>query len=121
MFIKNNILESSDCLEFQYIKDNSIPDKELMEVKNIEFLKADSLYIKGDDIDKFERKYGEVFRKTKTPDGSDKFSPFGINLYTINQVKEIFSFIKSMNGDKILLDWLKEAIDKNFRIYILGV
>ena len=121
MFIKNADLKSSDYLELQYIKNNLFTDKELLKLKRIKHFKEDSIFVKSDDIGKFEDKYSAIFDRPKNPDGSNKFYPFGINLYTAEQVKEIYNKLKQMEADSVLLTWLKFAVEKKYRIYILGL
>lgn len=121
MFIKNADLKSSDYLELQYIKNNLFTDKELLKLKRIKHFKEDSIFVKSDDIDKFKENYLAIFNNPITPDNSNQFDPFGINLYTTDQLKENYNKLKQIEADAVLLNWLKVAVEKNYRIYVLGL
>ena len=121
MFIKKVDLKSSDYLELQYIKNNLVENKELLNINNIEHFKEDSIFVKSEDIDMFNENYLAIFNNPKTPDNSNQFYPFGINLYTTDQLKEIYNKLKQIEADAVLLNWLKVAVEKNYRIYVLGL
>ena len=121
MFIKNRDSKSSDYLEFQYIKNNLISNKQLLKTNNIEHFKEDSIYVKSNNLEKFEENYLNIFDRPETPDGNNKFYSFGINLYTTERLEKIYNQLKQIEADSILLDWLKLAVEKNYRIYILGL
>jgi len=125
MFERKNNLFGTDYYEFQYCKKN-LPIKSLLSASNIENWKDDSLYLKDGDMENillFEEKYLNFFLETNTPNGSNKYYPFGINYYTQNQTQYILNQL--LNSDlphkKILCDWLKECIEKYNGFYILGI
>jgi len=103
--------------EFQYCDSKS---------KEISHWKSDSLYMDIGNViynDIFYPSYFRILNVAKLPNGEIGFDPFGENYYSPEQTKSIYEQIekdKKLPDRKVLLDWLKVAVEKKIGFYILG-
>ncbi len=97
--------------------------EEIVSVDAIENWKDNSLYIHGDDIDKFILHYGEIFtggiynnRK------SGMIDVYGINYYSQEKTLLILKRIEEMKRVEyqVLLSWLEKSKENN-GFYVLGL
>lgn len=111
-------------IELQYCR--LLPDTEIekiVSVTAIEHWKNDSLYINGDDANKFVSIYGKIitggiYNNRK----SGMVDMYGINYYSQEQTKLILERIKEIKplDYQILLSWLEKSKEHN-GFYILGL
>ena len=103
--------------EFQYCDSKS---------KEISHWKSDSIYMDIGNViynDIFYPSYFRILNVAKLPNGEIGFDPFGENYYSPEQTKSIYEQIekdKKLPDRKVLLDWLKVAVEKKIGFYILG-
>lgn len=114
----------SDFLEMQFCR-MPVPSKieEIVAVDSITHWKDDSLYVSGDDINLFQKEYGDIFNCGIYNNlGSGTVDPFGINYYMPECTETICARIlaaKPADYEK-LMEWLRRAKKYN-GFYILGV
>lgn len=97
--------------------------KEIISVAAIEHWKNDSLYIYGDDDNKFVSQYGKIFTGGIYNNGkSGVVDIYGINYYSQEQAKLIFKRVKEIKplNYQMLLRWLENSKKYN-GFYILGL
>ena len=95
----------------------------IISVDAIENWKDDSLYIYGDDDNKFISHYGNIFTGGVYNNGkSGVVDIYGINYYSQELTELILEQVKGMKlfNDPILLGWLETAKKYN-GFYILGL
>lgn len=111
-------------IELQYCR--LLPGTEIekiVSVTAIEHWKNDSLYINGDDANKFVSNYGKIitggiYNNRK----SGMVDMYGINYYSQEQTKLILERIKEIKplDYQVLLSWLEKSKEHN-GFYILGL
>lgn len=97
--------------------------KNLVDIKNIQNWKDDSLYIISDDVEKFEQEYScffdcGVYNNLK----SGAVDLFGVNYYKSDLIDGIIERLnkKKMTDSEVLIEWLDKAKSYN-GFYILGI
>ena len=111
-------------IELQYCKFNPGTEiRKIISVDAIEHWKNDSLYIHGNDDNKFVSHYGKIFTGGIYNNGkSGMVDVYGINYYSCEQTKLILDRLKEMKplNYRMLLSWL-EKVKENNGFYILGL
>ena len=113
----------SDFVEFSYCKLSKDTNPRDILLTNISHWNNSSLYICGDDCDRFYENYGEIIT-----DGiyanleKGCLDWFGINYFNSAELLSIIDKIKLLKpyDYKTLLDWLESGKDYN-GFYVLGV
>ena len=111
-------------MELQYCRlEQTSEIKKIVSVDVIEDWKKDSLYVYGDDIDRFMSHYGKIFTGGIYNNGkSGMVDPYGINYYSRELTKSIIEKIKKDRplDCQTLLDWL-EHVEQYVGFYVLGL
>lgn len=114
----------STFIEIQYCRlsaDTKL--KKIVAVNSIQHWKDDSLYIHVNDIDCFIDNYGTIFNMvTYNNQKTGIVDIFGINYYTVNDIKKLIDIIKEKKPIEfqILVNWLENATQYN-GVYLLGI
>jgi len=113
-----------DFIEFQYCRcDDRTPLQKIISADFVNHWQADSLYVHGDDWERFISDYGAFFTDGFYNNAlQGPVDLCGINYYPPQQVRQIVQRIKvQLPCDAAaLLEWLEQAADCN-GIYILGL
>lgn len=123
-FLFKHNKKGSSFGEFQYCHKN-LPIKNLLDLKNIEFWKDNSLFVEYATCasDLFWEHYLPLLQYANIDENKIGFDDYGINYYTPKQTQELYNKIKINNNlpdRQILLDWLKIAIEKYNGFYFIG-
>ncbi|MCF7924449.1 MAG: hypothetical protein K9L64_04985 [Candidatus Izimaplasma sp.] len=114
----------SAFIELQYCKLSAQTKlKKIVSIKSIQNWKDDSLYIHVDDLDSFVESYGRILNNgTYNNMKSGVVDIFGINYYTIENMKDLVDVITKSKpvGNEKLLSWLKKGLQYN-GFYLLGI
>lgn len=103
---------SSAYFEFQYCKKKgSIAS---LVKRDFDFWQKDSLFVYLDDDTVFFEAYLTYLVPTHAPNGTDEFSPYGVNYYTKAQTADILERIKKDKPKdcEMLIPWLAKAAEE---------
>lgn len=120
MFISYIEKKGTGYFEFQYCKKDCSIQKILK--KGYDFWTEDSLFVSISNEEKLLDNYYKYLRETNTPDGTNKFNPYGVNYYTKEQTLSIINEIKKdkpENYERLVL-WLENAVKLN-GFFVLGI
>ena len=112
---------SSAYFEFQYCKKKgSIAS---LVKRDFDFWQKDSLFVYLDDDTVFFKAYLTYLAPTHAPNGTDEFSPYGVNYDTKAQTANILERIKKDKPKdcEMLIPWLVKAAEEYNGFYFLGV
>lgn len=112
---------SGAYFEFQYCKKKgSIAS---LVRRDFDFWQKDSLFVDLDDDTVFFEAYLTYLVPTHAPNGTDEFSPYGVNYYTKAQTADILERIRKdqPKDSEILIPWLAKAAEEYNGFYFLGV
>jgi len=114
----------SAFIELQYCKLSAQTKlKKIVSIKAIQNWKDDSLYIHVNDLDSFVESYGSILNTgTYNNMKSGVVDVFGINYYTIENVKQLIDVItnRKPQGHEKILSWLNRGLQYN-GFYLLGI
>ena len=115
--------DTSAYYEFQYCKEDQPPEILVTpEYYGKHHFLPDSLLIYIDD-ERFFPLYIDYLTPTHSPDGSGRFSAYGVNYYDRDQTKKMIARISADKPlqYKILVDWLGKAAHEYNGFYFLGI
>lgn len=111
-------------IEFQYCRLPSHSTiEEIISVDSIHSWSDDSLYVYGDDDNKFSASYDSIFSNGIYNNGKTGIVDLcGINYYSVKETDRILKSLQKeqLPEQEVLISWLKKAKEHN-GFYILGL
>lgn len=123
MFITFEEIIGTCYLEFQFCKMQEPTINSKIDTNIITHWKKDSLFIKDEEFNNFNKVCGYLFNCALLHNGTKGFDSYGINYYDKKITKQIFLELKKTVDEKYvnLVYWLEKAMKKYNGFYILGI